>query len=50
MSNTHTSEETIVYRVDTSGNGSLVSGGRINYGGNANSTAGSTAFNITFTF
>jgi hypothetical protein len=50
MSNTHTLENTITYRVDTSGNGSLVSVVGINYVGDANSTAGATAYNITFTF
>jgi hypothetical protein len=50
MSNTHTLEKTVTYRVDTSGNGSLVSADGINYGGDANSTAGATAYNITFTF
>lgn len=49
MSNTHTTKETITYRVDTSGHGSLVSAGRSNDGGNANSTAGTTPYNITFT-
>jgi len=50
MNNTHTVEETVVYRVDTSGNGSLVSGGRVNYGGNPNSSEGTTPYDITFTF
>ncbi|HXW69667.1 MAG TPA: hypothetical protein VEJ88_08655, partial [Dissulfurispiraceae bacterium] len=50
ISNIHTNEEIIQYRVDTSGNGSLVSGNRVNYGGDGNSTAGTTAYNITFTF
>ena len=50
MSNTHTLEKTVTYRVDTSGNGSLVSADGINYGGDANSTAGATGYNITFTY
>jgi len=50
MSNTHTLEDTITYRIDTSGNGSLVSADGINYGGDANSTAGATGYNITFTY
>ena len=50
MSNTHTLKEDMTYSVDTSGNVLLVSVSRSNGGGNANSTAGTTAYNITYTF